>query len=341
MSSEGRGDAAERGERTTTKAPGVVAPYRSFAEACDASLVLLQERLGFALVAVTRVSEHERIVLHAQGRLERVDVRQGDVLRWVDRDRHERDARGDDTSEPELRAREVVEVLRGAARPRRLVVGSYVGRSLLTSSGERFGSLCAFDDEARPTLTDADLALLEVIGDLLATALDRDLRVADLTRRADAAESAAMLDELTSLWNRRAWNHFAAREDARSMRYGHPVCVLSIDLDGLKLANDTHGHAYGDRLLRDAGRALRESVREHDVVARVGGDEFAVLLIECGEEQGRAVEARVRHSLERAGVDASVGFARRDPSQGIDEAWLRADAAMYAQKRQHKSIPPG
>jgi diguanylate cyclase (GGDEF)-like protein len=146
-----------------------------------------------------------------------------------------------------------------------------------------------------------------------------------------------MLDELTGLWNRRAWERFRETEEARCRRYGHSACVLSIDLDGLKAANDQRGHEAGDELLRRAAQALRQGVRDQDVVARVGGDEFAVLLVECTEEQGRVVEQRLRAQLRCASVAASLGFARREPATGLDQAWARADAAMYCEKRARKA----
>jgi diguanylate cyclase (GGDEF)-like protein len=89
-------------------------------------------------------------------------------------------------------------------------------------------------------------------------------------------------------------------------------------------------------LLRRAARALKSSLREQDVVARVGGDELAVLLVECQEKQGRAVECRLRGHLDREQVAASVGFARRDPVAGLNQAWSRADEEMYREKRARK-----
>ena len=129
---------------------------------------------------------------------------------------------------------------------------------------------------------------------------------------------------------------FRASEESRCRRYGHAACVLSIDLDGLKAANDTEGHDAGDRLLRRAAGALRSGVREQDVVARVGGDEFVVLLVECQEEQGRIVQRHLREYLDRERVSASIGFARREPARGLDHAWTHADEAMYVDKRARK-----
>jgi len=77
------------------------------------------------------------------------------------------------------------------------------------------------------------------------------------------------------LLNRRAWEKSLAAEEARARRYGSPTCVLVIDIDELKQINDSLDHAQGDVLLRDAAKSLKTAVRQNDVVARIGGDEFA------------------------------------------------------------------
>ncbi|HEY1087507.1 MAG TPA: GGDEF domain-containing protein, partial [Archangium sp.] len=181
-----------------------------------------------------------------------------------------------------------------------------------------------------------DWTLLRVVGQLLSTIIDRELKLTNETRRTELAEAASLRDVLTGLWNRRAWETFLAREDARCRRYGNPACVLSIDLDGLKQANDTQGHAAGDELLQRAAKALSAGLREQDIVARVGGDEFAILLVECLEAPGRAIEARLRQQLAAAKVEASIGLAPREPQSDLLRALSRADELMYREKRARK-----
>lgn len=105
-----------------------------------------------------------------------------------------------------------------------------------------------------------------------------------------------------------------------------------IDLDGLKETNDTLGHAAGDALIQKAAAAIRAGVRSDDPVARIGGDEFAVLLRDC--TTGAAAERGdgIRRSLAAAGVLASVGVAAAEPGDGLVAALRAADAAMYAEK---------
>lgn len=287
-----------------------------------------------SLWMVTRVSPTEQIVLGAVQRGSDYPVRAGDVFRWSDTFCARMVAEEGPQCAPRVAE---IAAYQSAPAAQGMSIAAYVGIPLRTAEGELFGTLCAIDPLPCPELERGADALLTIVGRLLATVLDRELRLATEARRSERAEAAAMLDELTGLWNRRAWERFREAEEARCCRYGHSACVLSVDLDGLKLANDQRGHDAGDELLRRAAQALTSSVREQDVVARVGGDEFAVLLVECQEEQGRAVERRLRAQLDRDQVAASVGFARREPGTGLDQAWLRADEGMYREKRARKA----
>jgi diguanylate cyclase (GGDEF)-like protein len=101
----------------------------------------------------------------------------------------------------------------------------------------------------------------------------------------------------------------------------------------LKRVNDSRGHAAGDALLRDAAQAMRTALREDAAVARIGGDEFGVLLPGVSAREVQAVEQRLRAALESAGIRASCGYAERKPYRGLAEACRSADAAMYADKQ--------
>ncbi|HEV7824827.1 MAG TPA: diguanylate cyclase [Mycobacteriales bacterium] len=165
-----------------------------------------------------------------------------------------------------------------------------------------------------------------------------------LTMRKGLAEahSDARTDPLTGLRNVRAFRDAAEAEAARARRYGHPLSLALLDLDRFKLINDTQGHRVGDDVLRGVARHLEQSVRTSDVVARVGGDEFAVLMPETGKD---AATAALRHLGTRAGkgnraVDFSVGVVSYDDGPpDVDQMLGDADRAMYEQKhrRRHPS----
>jgi diguanylate cyclase (GGDEF)-like protein len=143
----------------------------------------------------------------------------------------------------------------------------------------------------------------------------------------------ASTDVLTGAGSRRVWERTLHLEEQRSARYGHPACVVVIDLDGLKQENDTHGHRAGDDLLRAAATALVDGSRTTDLVARVGGDEFAILAVDTDLATGRVLVERLALALAQAGVRASLGLAERTSEHGLDATWSEADRRMYATKR--------
>ena len=103
------------------------------------------------------------------------------------------------------------------------------------------------------------------------------------------AEALSVTDDLTHLYNSRYLNQVLRRETKRASRSGRPLSLLFIDLDGFKAVNDTHGHLFGSRALVEAAAVIRSSARETDVVARFGGDEFALVLPDTGGEGAFAV----------------------------------------------------
>jgi diguanylate cyclase (GGDEF)-like protein len=132
---------------------------------------------------------------------------------------------------------------------------------------------------------------------------------------------------------------------ALAARFGHPLSVAFIDLDDFKKINDTLGHAAGDHVLRATAAVLRDHFRREDVVARIGGDEFAVLLLECDADEARRLALRALDATARAlraegsRVTCSVGLVTCREVRAISAAAVldRADALMYSVKRAAKS----
>jgi diguanylate cyclase (GGDEF)-like protein/PAS domain S-box-containing protein len=152
---------------------------------------------------------------------------------------------------------------------------------------------------------------------------------------------AATHDALTGLANRPAFE--ALLEQATAHSAEQPFCVLFIDLDRFKMVNDTGGHAAGDAMLRDVASELAERLRKSDTLARIGGDEFAVLLPQCPVEQAHAIAEKLRVTVEdydlawhgeRFRVGASIGLVHvHGAHAGGGEVLRAADAACYAAKR--------
>ena len=157
-----------------------------------------------------------------------------------------------------------------------------------------------------------------------------------LALREEQARREAATDALTLLYNRRGWEQCLLIEEQRSQRENLDAGVFVIDLDGLKAVNDREGHASGDALLQRAAQALRGCVRRRDVVARIGGDEYAFLATEIVPEVAPVVEDRLRKALHAVGVSASIGHALRSAHGSLPGAAEVADRAMYQDKRARK-----
>jgi diguanylate cyclase (GGDEF)-like protein len=151
----------------------------------------------------------------------------------------------------------------------------------------------------------------------------------------------ANTDALTGLLNRRGFDEIAGHDLRLATRYGHGMSLIMFDLDNFKMINDTHGHGAGDEVLIAVGRLCREAMREVDVVARVGGEEFALLMPETDLEGARQTAERLRQMMrcvwEIKGASittsASFGVAELDGG-GLDELLRRADARLYRAKRE-------
>jgi diguanylate cyclase (GGDEF)-like protein len=163
----------------------------------------------------------------------------------------------------------------------------------------------------------------------------------DLAAKLAAAEQLADYDVLTPAFNRRAFIRELHRTLSQAERYKTPAAVLYIDLDGFKSLNDKYGHATGDVVLTHVGRLLIEAVRETDIVGRLGGDEFGVILNHAKPEEARAkavtLSERVSSSaIVHAGiahrVKASIGVHPIAAIEDPETAIARADEAMYAMK---------
>ena len=150
-------------------------------------------------------------------------------------------------------------------------------------------------------------------------------------------EELASRDHLTGLLNLREFHESLTRELERCKRYGGRFSVVLFDLNRFKVVNDSHGHAEGDRVLQEAGEAIARTCRASDLAFRVGGDEFAYILPESGEEAAVAAAGRVRAELasmpER--LDCSYGITVW-PEDGPERARLleAADGRLYEMKRE-------
>ncbi|HVD01777.1 MAG TPA: diguanylate cyclase [Candidatus Dormibacteraeota bacterium] len=183
--------------------------------------------------------------------------------------------------------------------------------------------------------TDQQFFLVNALAGSASGALANSLRYERKTRE-------AITDGLTGLLNHREFRHRLDLEFSRFRRRGTPFSVMLIDVDHFKSVNDTMGHRHGDEILKAAGDLVRKTTRDHDLVARYGGDEIAVILPDTDQDQARSAAERMIAAVRRAKIPATpardltfsigVGSAPGD-AIGPDELVMAADQALYFAKR--------
>jgi diguanylate cyclase (GGDEF)-like protein len=187
----------------------------------------------------------------------------------------------------------------------------------------------AFSDEHVQTLTVIARQAAEVI---------RSAQLLEETRR------LAITDSLTGLFNRRHFNQQLEENVGRAARYDEPLALLFLDVDHFKSVNDKFGHQAGDRCLQAMARTLRESVRDSDQIARIGGEEFAILLIRADRELALSIAERLRARIDDlileedpplpVDLTASLGVAFfREDGEDPKTLMRSADRALYTAKR--------
>ena len=166
-------------------------------------------------------------------------------------------------------------------------------------------------------------------------------QIAQLQQRVEQLDQLAHQDTLISLPNRRGFMRELERLVDRAARYGHRAAMLFVDLDGLKMINDTFGHKAGDEALKQVAEMLTRGVRRSDVVARIGGDEFAVLLENANEQSARDTAARLEdlisgceftHDGDALPLSVAIGVGMIDGNDSVDAVMAQADEEMYRRK---------
>jgi len=189
--------------------------------------------------------------------------------------------------------------------------------------------------EVTPKVRDALMTLMSEVD-----ALRRELTT--MKGRLEAVQQEADTDSLVPVLNRRAFVREMSRMISFSERYNAPASLVFIDLNNFKQVNDTYGHAAGDAVLEYVAHSLVEHVRESDIVGRIGGDEFAVILAQANEDDAREKAESLMHLIadtpldvmgKKIPVSVSPGAVAFKPGEDAAAALARADEAMYAAKR--------
>jgi len=225
------------------------------------------------------------------------------------------------------------------------VDSSYLESSFLKSGAMLAAPLSAegnvvavlvIENEITDAFSMEDVRLAEAIGPYIAA-------VIEVALLHEQAKRAASYDSLTGVHNHRYFYERLGQEMSHSQRHGHSLSIVIIDVDELKKINDLHGHLAGDEALRRMGRLLKENVRASDVVARYGGDEFAIIMPETEKEEAEKVTARIMFILDKSTVEfGDVSFPMPSRSHGVatfpwdgnnpTELFAVADAHLYQEK---------
>jgi diguanylate cyclase (GGDEF)-like protein len=189
------------------------------------------------------------------------------------------------------------------------------------------------------------LVKAELVGNRLARSV---LYAIERQRQRAALQARTIVDDLTGLYNRRGFFTLGEQTLSLMRRKGRELVVVFADLDGLKRVNDTYGHERGDDLIRRAASLLRSTFRDSDIVARIGGDEFAVVANETEQGSENSITERLRAAVAAQNaslapenhLSISIGAVRHSVVVEVDLAELlaRADSEMYVDKRQHVRI---
>jgi diguanylate cyclase (GGDEF)-like protein len=214
----------------------------------------------------------------------------------------------------------------------------YAGAPMCNKAGARLGTICVIDGNPRK-LTAVQRSLLT---DLAAIAVDEmELRV-----KIRQLIATSQIDEMTGAHNRAYFTERAESEQARAIRYRRPLGLLFFDIDHFKRVNDTWGHAAGDATLSSVVQVAKATLRSQDVLARMGGEEFAALLPETDLEGAARIAERLRADVEKLiqrhddasiAVTISIGVTLVDPETEIAESLERADKALYQAKHEGRN----
>ena len=214
----------------------------------------------------------------------------------------------------------------------------------LTSAIDNFGSTSDADTNVVYAITislfDALLiALIYVASGIFVTVYVLLFRVVIVARLFEEVQKQAITDPLTNLYNRRYFEDNIVKEAERSLRLKQPFSLISMDLDFLKKINDTYGHQYGDIAIKTIANVLKTEARSIDIPARIGGEEFSLMLPGVDSKGAYIAAERIRKAIENqkietiGGITASIGVATfLEHSDRIDELVEFADQAMYKAK---------
>lgn len=226
-------------------------------------------------------------------------------------------------------------------------IGAYAGCPVHAPDGMKIGTFCAVGTKPQEWSEDQ----ISILRDM-ALLIETELRAANLSRtqqqliqERDEAQRLTLIDPLTRIWNRRGITTLLEREWAKAIRYNYPVSLAVADIDHFKSINDNYGHGAGDAVLQAVAKLFLAELRGEDALARMGGEEFLIMLPGSNASQAQKIVERLRITLEKTNIStgdkdiqvtSSFGVATTMPgpnAMSIDALIAHADKALYEAKR--------
>ncbi len=290
-------------------------------------LEALATRIPLKIWMVTTVTGDEWEVVYAHNR--GYPVEEGNVFSWRDSFCCRMMANEGPQFASDAQA---CEAYRNAPVAKVLPISIYIGVPLYGDGNRFIGTLCGLDPLPELIGIRAGDSAVRATANVIAKLLSMEQKLAAIQSRELQIADIAFRDDMTGLLNRRGWNRLV--EETAPAGEQHVHAVLMLDLDKLKSVNDVDGHATGDRLIVDTARVLSASMRGDDVVARMGGDEFGILLRGVYPRHADDIATRITAELATAGIAATLGCASTPPLPGIEAAVEAADQMLISLKRQ-------
>ncbi|MFN3329637.1 MAG: GGDEF domain-containing protein, partial [Pyrinomonadaceae bacterium] len=310
--------------------------YKNFDEAVKAVLDFLKQRTGFNLWVFSRKVDSNLIVIESNDNSGL--IKSGDTFPWADSICARMVAGEGPCFAPilsEVKAYSEIPLVK------QMNIQAYVGVPIFLEQDQKLlGTLCGIDFENKSEIIGKEIPIIEIMASLLGAIFMQEQKIIEQSRAIESLRKEAETDQLTGLLNRRGWETRLSKEEARIKRYGTPVAAMIIDLNDLKKINDTEGHEAGDKLIIKAAECLKSNLRSTDIIARIGGDEFAVLVIEVEEREAKVVFERLLSKFNEQNINVAIGMAKHEPTRPLTETIKEADKAMYLMKSRNRQISP-
>lgn len=317
--------------KSSTPASLLLKPFPNFQTATCTVLNFLQSYVGFDLCMVTHVKGEQWVVLNVED--QHYGIESGRVFAWSDSLCCQMSSSAGATIVPDLDA-----IAQYASHPFRqqFDIGAYLSLPLVHSNGSLFGTLCAFHPTAKPASLAAQQPLLDIISQLLVSLLESDLKLIEQARKGERSQLSSWQDQLTGLYNRDAWLHFLNVEDGRCKRYGREASIITLEF-GLKQINHTEGKTKVDQWIKQMAQLLKDVLREQDIIARVSGNEIAIIALETEAERLGGLIERIQVLIGESHFHVALGCAIHTPGSELADSWQRAQTSMHLWKKHNSA----